>query len=215
MSSNALNDVLSIESTKNYLPTDKCSICMIPLNNYVDRLGLATIHSGTDGARHPMHRKCFYQVIRSSGKCPICRITIPVDAFKIKIDEIKKDSLAQKITSLSLFFVGMMSYQFIMSYLTKSPKLSAGLPGAVSTALSLRTMYYEERDLGLRRAFKIELLNDLFLGAMATFIPIVSAAIAERATSSPIKNSCITTAISIAGLLAFAKALKWTERYLI
>lgn len=198
---------LSIDDSRNHSSTDVCPICATNLDAHVHRLGSATIHTGAGGSKHPMHRECFYEAIKSSPKCPVCRIDIPVDAFSRK-----KMGLGKRLVALSGLFVATASYHFLMSYLTKSPKLAAAIPGLVSTGISLRTLHNEHRDLGLKTSLRRAVTNDLVLGAITTAIPVCAAAIAERATDSPIKNSCLTTAISIATLLTFFKIFATKQR---
>lgn len=199
---------LSIDHSKNHSSTDPCPICHTSLDAHVHRLGPATIHTGAGGSRHPMHRDCFYQAIRKcSSRCPICQIDIPVDAFSRK-----KMGLGKRLAALSALFVATASYHFLMSYLTKSPKLAAAIPGLVSTGISFRRLHNEHKDLGLETSLRRAVNNDLVLGAITTAIPVCAAAIAERATDSLIKNSCLTTAISIATLLTFFKIFETKQR---
>lgn len=190
----------SIEIFNGDLEENSCPICLLDLDAQVHRLGCATIHTGEGGRLHPMHKKCFYESVKTSGKCPICRIEVPLDAFYKK-----KKSLAQRVAVTSLGFTAVVSYHFLMTSITGSSRLSAAIPGIIGTGFSLRQVYYEHKDLLLRRSLQREIMNELFLGVITTAVPLVATVIAESATDSPIKNSCITTAVSIASLGVFLK----------
>jgi hypothetical protein len=70
--------IVSFQASKPY-PDLNCGICRESLNQDV------VIHEDNDGEKHPLHKKCALEWLKTSATCPFCRVNIdPSSLFSWK-----------------------------------------------------------------------------------------------------------------------------------
>lgn len=92
-------------------PVDNCAICYNPLNNGQ----IVFVHENEEGAKHPLHRRCWQKIYRKSHNliCPLCRkevnliSIIPWNKRKNIQGLISLSALVTLITYGKLFFFAL------------------------------------------------------------------------------------------------------------
>jgi len=196
---------ISIKQLENPTETE-CGICYEPLNksesidpvnHKITKLGKAVIHTGEGGAKHPIHRVCFYKAIVSNPTCPICRIPIPRSAFPDlnRFEWADLDRFGKKIV-IPLLFSGfsasLISTHYGLSILMQSSLAAAAVTTGAYSVIILSQIDYIN---SIRQATRVA-IGILFI----TGLSILGSAIASVTTRSPLANSCVTVLITLVAL---------------
>ncbi len=165
-----------IQPATEFSPQDICCVCLETLEEGSITSGVPTIHASQNGAKHPMHRNCFFQSVNATGACPLCRTRISPYAFH----EEKKKEYSLEMCKNVLLVANACSLYFSMN--DESNRLIFSITAAIviNTGMDIIKIRHLHSINALDSDLRTALTSLLTRKAMAVFVPISCIFIAQK-----------------------------------